>query len=90
MKKTAVISSLLMAGSSLATMAVAEQATFQMTELSSGYKVAMGEGKCGEGKCGGEKKSSEGKCGEGKCGGEKKSSEGKCGEGKCGGEKKTD
>ena len=80
--------------SSTIMMANANAATnpFGMTELSSGYQVAM-EGKCGgnmqkdaassEGKCGGnmKKDASEGKCGEGKCGGNKKSnsSEGKCG-----------
>ena len=57
----------------------AEANPFGMTELSSGYQVAM-EGKCGgnksmEGKCGGDKagagKMKEGKCGEGKCGGNK-------------------
>ena len=61
---------------------------FAMSDLSSGYQVAMGdkpadkktEGKCGEGKCGGDKAK------EGKCGGDK-AKEGKCGEGKCGGSK---
>ena len=67
---------------------------FSMSDLSTGYMVAMGskeekkaEGKCGEGKCGDTKKA-EGKCGEGKCGDTKKA-EGKCGEGKCGDTKKA-
>ena len=65
---------------------------FGMSDLVSGYSVAMGdkpaEGKCGEGKCGADKakKATEGKCGEGKCGADKakKAIESKCGEGKCG------
>ncbi len=75
---------------SLAAMPVAQAdaSPFGMTDLGSGYQVAM-EGKCGEGKCGGSKaKAGEGKCGEGKCGGSKaKAGEGKCGEGKCGGQR---
>ena len=61
---------------------------FGMTELQSGYNVAMSsmEGTCGakdgEGKCGGDK-AKDAKCGEGKCG--DKAKEAKCGEGKCGG-----
>jgi uncharacterized low-complexity protein len=87
------------AASSFTLMANASQPTsaadlFSATELPSGYKVAMGEGKCGEGKCGAKDKTKEGKCGEGKCGEGKcgakdeskegKTKEGKCGEGKCG------
>ncbi|HBS27112.1 MAG TPA: hypothetical protein DD827_08310, partial [Gammaproteobacteria bacterium] len=48
--------------------ASADANPFGLTDLSSGYQVAM-EGKCGEGKCGGDKAKAEGKCGEGKCGG---------------------
>ena len=51
---------------------------FGLTALSSGYQVAMDEGKCGnmgakkgEGKCGNMGAKKEGKCGEGKCGGNK-------------------
>ena len=57
---------------SLATVPVAQAdvSPFGMTDLGSGYQVAM-EGKCGEGKCGGSKAAGEGKCGEGKCGGKK-------------------
>ena len=70
----------------------AENNPFGMTDLSSGYMVALkenpegscGEGKCGEGKCGDEKSADDDKGEEGKCG------EGKCGEGKCGGEKSAD
>ncbi len=67
---------------------------FAMTDLSSGYQVSMGDGKCGAGKCGGDmKKDAEAKCGgdmkkgtEAKCGGDmKKDAESKCGSGKCGG-----
>ena len=59
--------------------ASADTNPFGMTELSSGYTVAMEEGKCGankkagEGKCGGDKAK------EGKCGANKKAGEGKCG-----------
>ena len=62
---------------------------FGATQLSSGYMLAMSDGKCGEGNCGG-KKTKEAKCGEGNCGGKKKekSKEGKCGEGNCGAKKK--
>ncbi len=59
---------------------------FGMSELASGYHVAMSsmpEGSCGskdgEGKCG------EGKAKDGKSGGDKAKKDGKCGEGKCGG-----
>lgn len=87
---------------SLSTAVNAAQNPFATAELSGGYMLAEGEGKCGEGKCGGdkakeegkcggEKAKEEGKCGEGKCGSEearaKAAAEGKCGEGKCGGEK---
>ena len=64
--------------------AVASENPFGMSELDSGYQLAMSimpEGSCGgksdEGKCG-EKKPAEGKCGD------KKAKEAKCGEGKCG------
>lgn len=67
---------------------------FGMTELASGYNVAMssmegacgekdGEGKCGEGKA--KAKAKDGKCGgdkakkDGKCGGDKAKKDGKCG-----------
>ena len=62
---------------------------FSMTNLTVGYMLGAGEGKCG----GDKEKGAEGKCGEGKCGGDKekgaegKCGEGKCGEGKCGGDK---
>lgn len=73
---------------------------FGFQQLTSGYQLDGGEGKCGEGKCGDMKKSAE-KAAEGKCGDMKKSAEkaaeGKCGdmkqsaekmtEGKCGGQK---
>jgi uncharacterized low-complexity protein len=74
--------------------AQAEQNPFGVSEMSSGYMLAVEEGKCAEGKCG------EGKCGEGMgkdkdkeaTAGDAKDKEGKCGEGKCGegkcGEKK--
>ena len=72
---------------------------FGFEQLTSGYQLDGGEGKCGEGKCGDDMKKSvekakEGKCGEGKCGDDMKKSaekakEGKCGEGKCGDMKKT-
>jgi uncharacterized low-complexity protein len=59
--------------------AVASENPFGMSELDSGYQIAMSimpEGSCGEkgeeGKCG------EGKAKEGKCG-DKKAPEGKCG-----------
>jgi len=87
---------------SIATSPVAADSAnpFGMSDLVSGYSVAMGdkpaEGKCGEGKCGADKKAAgeakcgakkkEAKCGEGKCGGDKKK-EAKCGEGKCGAKK---
>jgi len=67
---TIALSSTLIAGSLMAGAASADANPFGMTELSSGYQVAM-EGKCGEGKCGGDKADKEGKCGEGKCGGSK-------------------
>lgn len=58
---------------------------FAVSDLSSGYNVALGdkpaEGKCGEGKCG-EGKKADAKTPEGKCGDKK--TESKCGEGKCG------
>ena len=72
---------------------------FSMNELSSGYMVAEGEGKCGAMEDTASKKgdsaskgtavdtSAEGKCGEGKCGEKRKAHEGKCGEGKCGANK---
>ena len=60
--------------------AVASENPFGMSELDSGYQLAMSI--MPEGSCGG--KGDEGKCGEGKCG-EKKATEAKCGEGKCGG-----
>jgi uncharacterized low-complexity protein len=74
---------------------------FSMTNLSVGYMLGAGEGKCGgdkegkegEGSCGGDKegKGGEGSCGEGSCGGDKEG-EGSCGgdkdgEGSCGGDK---
>ena len=85
---------------SIATSPVAADSTnpFGLSDLVSGYSVAMGdkpaEGKCGEGKCGADKKAGEAKCGakkaaDGKCGADKakKAVEGKCGEGKCGAKK---
>ena len=77
-----------------ATTVNASQNPFSVTQLESGYQLAMSdsktaEGKCGEGKCGAAdeaKKATEGKCGEGKCAASNdtsKSKEGKCGEGKC-------
>jgi len=67
-------------------LASAAENPFELTEFSSGYMVAEGEGNCGEGKCGEGKGEGEGNCGEGKCGeGDKGEGEGKCGEGKCGG-----
>ncbi|AZG36731.1 HvfA family oxazolone/thioamide-modified RiPP metallophore [Shewanella psychromarinicola] len=65
---------------------------FGFQQLTSGYQLDGGEGKCGEGKCGGDMKKSaekaaEGKCGEGKCGGDMKMSAEKAVEGKCGGDK---
>ena len=42
---------------------------FGFEQLTAGYQLDGGEGKCGEGKCGGDKTETEGKCGEGKCGG---------------------
>jgi len=81
-----VLGSALTASGSITTATAAENNPFSVTELSSGYEIAMSkkgkDGKCGEGKCGKSKKK-EGKCGEGKCGKSKKK-EGKCGEGKCG------
>jgi len=66
--------------------AQAESNPFGMTDLSSGYQVAMGKkDEASEGKCGGDMKGKEGKCGddmkgkEGKCGGDMKGKEGKCG-----------
>ena len=74
---------------------------FSMTNLTVGYMLGAGEGKCGgdnegkdgegscgEGSCGGDKegKDGEGSCGEGSCGGDK-GGEGSCGEGSCGGDK---
>ena len=85
---------------SIATTPVAADSAnpFGMSDLVSGYSVALGdkpaEGKCGEGKkgeakCGAEKKAGEAKCGADKA---KTATEGKCGadkakkavEGKCG------
>jgi uncharacterized low-complexity protein len=69
---------------------------FGFEQLTAGYQIDGGEGKCGEGKCGADKmaeKAKEGKCGEGKCGADKmadKAKEGKCGEGKCGADKMAD
>ena len=64
---------------------------FEMSSLSSGYMLGVGEGSCGGDKKGkgGEGSCGEGSCGEGSCGGEKedKGGEGACGEGSCGGEK---
>jgi uncharacterized low-complexity protein len=76
--------------------AAVEANPFGFEQLTAGYQLDGGEGKCGEGKCGEGKmadKAKEGKCGEGKCGADKmadKAKEGKCGadkakEGKCGG-----
>lgn len=58
---------------------------FGFQQLTSGYQLDGGEGKCGEGKCGDMKKSAE-KAAEGKCGDMKQSAE-KMTEGKCGGQK---
>ncbi|QPB83696.1 hypothetical protein CWC22_012115 [Pseudoalteromonas rubra] len=65
---------------------------FSFEQMTAGYQLDAGEGKCGEGKCGGDAKGKkEGKCGEGKCGGDAKGKkEGKCGEGKCGGKTKKE
>lgn len=74
----------------------AEANPFGFEQLTAGYQLDGGEGKCGEGKCGADKKAEkakEGKCGEGKCGADKmadKAKEGKCGEGKCGADKKAE
>jgi uncharacterized low-complexity protein len=61
---------------------------FSMTNLTVGYMLGAGEGKCGGDK---EGKDGEGSCGEGSCGGDKEG-EGSCGgdkegEGSCGGDK---
>ena len=68
-----------------ATPLAAAENPFAISDLSSGYSLALGdkpaEGKCGEGKCG-EGKKADAKTPEGKCGDKKK--EAKCGEGKCG------
>ncbi|MGV6859022.1 MAG: hypothetical protein ACWA5X_08615, partial [bacterium] len=81
MKPIALAIGTTVAGAVLASSAVqAASNPFAMTDLASGYQVAMEEGKCGgmkkdaEGKCGGMKKDAEGKCG-----GMKKDAEGKCG-----------
>lgn len=81
----AAVGAAFLAGAALSPLVSAGENPFQLTELSSGYKVADAhEGKCGEGKCGEGKGDKEGKCGEGKCGEGKGDKEGKCGEGKCG------
>jgi uncharacterized low-complexity protein len=90
---TAVVTSL-----SLGSAVQAAENPFGMTQLSSGYMVAMEEGKCGgaaktetkseEGKCGGAAKT-ETKTEEGKCGGAMKT-EPKTEEGKCGAAKKAE
>lgn len=75
--------------------ASADANPFGLTDLSSGYQVAMegkcggdkAKGDCGEGKCGGDKAKGEGKCGGDKAKSDAKGGEGKCGEGKCGGKK---
>lgn len=92
----AAVGAAFLASVAIAPVVSAAENPFQMTELSSGYKVADAhEGKCGgekaekEGACG-EKADKEGACGEskaekeGSCGEEKTDKEGKCGEGKCG------
>ncbi len=72
-----------------ATTVNASQNPFSVTQLESGYQLAMSDSKTAEGKCGAAdeaKKATEGKCGEGKCAASNdtsKSKEGKCGEGKC-------
>ncbi|MGD9660628.1 MAG: hypothetical protein AB7U63_05085 [Porticoccaceae bacterium] len=94
----AAVGAAFLASATLSPLVAAGENPFQLTELSSGYKVADAhEGKCGEGKCGESKAEGEGKCGEakadgeGKCGESKAGGEGKCGEskadseGKCGG-----
>ncbi|MCG6868821.1 MAG: hypothetical protein LJE91_08875 [Gammaproteobacteria bacterium] len=98
-KKSAIKPLVAAVGAAMATSLVAvptasaDANPFGMTELSSGYRVAGAEGKCGgnkstpdksasEGKSGEGKSVKEGKCGEGKCGGEKSTKEGKCGENK--------
>ncbi|MCK9503821.1 MAG: hypothetical protein M0Q95_06525 [Porticoccaceae bacterium] len=94
----AAVGAAFLASAALSPLVSAGENPFQLTELSSGYKVADAhEGKCGEGKCGESKAEGEGKCGEskadgeGKCGESKADGEGKCGEskadseGKCGG-----
>ena len=83
-----------LAASNIANASEAGTNPFAMTNLESGYQVAM-DGKCGSGM---KKDNMEGKCGEdhkkmsgGKCGGstnKAKKKEGKCGEGKCGGSMK--
>ena len=78
-----VLGSALTASGAITTATAAENNPFTLTELSSGYEVAMSK-KGKDGKCGANKKK-DGKCGEGKCGKTKtKKKEGKCGEGKCG------
>lgn len=83
---------------SIATSPVAADSAnpFGMSDLVSGYSVAMGdkpaEGKCGEGKKGEAKCGADKKAGEAKCGADKKAGEAKCGadkkkEGKCGAKK---
>lgn len=95
----ATVGAAFLATATLSPLVSAAENPFQVSELSSGYKVADAhEGKCGdskaegEGKCGDAKAEGEGKCGdskaegEGKCGESKSDEEGKCGEGKCGAE----
>ena len=79
-------------GMALAGVASADVNPFGMTSLSSGYQVAMEEGKCGDMK-GAAEKMKDGKCGAGKCGANmkekaEKMKDGKCGAGKCGGNMK--
>ena len=84
---------------SIATSPVAADSAnpFGMSDLVSGYSVAMGDkpaekkaadGKCGEGKCGADKakKATDGKCGADKAA---KEAAGKMEEGKCGGSTKN-
>jgi uncharacterized low-complexity protein len=94
-KKSAIKPLVAAVGAAMATSLVAvptasaDANPFGMTELSSGYRVAGAEGKCGGNKSTPDKSASEGKSGEGKSGEGKSVKEGKCGEGKCGGEKST-
>ena len=74
---------------SLSSVATAQAAGFNTTELAGGYQLAATEASCGAEKA----KASTDKAKEAKCGADQakaaaeKAKEGKCGEGKCGGDK---